>query len=214
MAPQSSCRERVEGMSEKPLGRAASPRPPGPGSSRRDGREEGRDGTPSRPSGGALGESALPARMRLPHDIPAWVEAGAVFFITVCSEPRGQDNLCRGDMPTRLRESILHRTKMGQWWPHLVLVMQDHLHALTSFASLPGMRKAMGDWKRFTARTIGIQWQRDFFDHRLRHDESFVEKAHYIRMNPVRAGLVTGLSDWPHVWTMNGALGESALPDW
>lgn len=69
----------------------------------------------------------------------------------------------------------------------------------------------MSDWKHFTARTLGIEWQRDFFDHRLRH-RSFVEKAHYIRMNPVRAGLVEKLEEWPYVWTMHGALGESALP--
>ncbi|MBI2442176.1 MAG: hypothetical protein HYV35_12495 [Lentisphaerae bacterium] len=63
----------------------------------------------------------------------------------------------------------------------------------------------MSEWKRYSAHTLGIEWQRGFFDHRLRKEESFVEKAHYIRMNPVRAGLVAKLEDWPHVWTMDGA---------
>ena len=52
-------------------------------------------------------------------------------------------------------------------------------------------------WKRFTAKETGICWQRDFFDHRLRDDESFDEKAAYIRNNPVRAGLVSDTRDWP-----------------
>lgn len=40
------------------------------------------------------------------------------------------------------------------------------------------------------ALTAIRRWQRDFFDHRLRSIESAAEKAQYIRMNPVRAGLV------------------------
>jgi len=37
---------------------------------------------------------------------------------------------------------------------------------------------------------MGIKWQRDFFEHRLRSDESWREKADYILANPVRKGLV------------------------
>ena len=55
------------------------------------------------------------------------------------------------------------------------------------------------DFKRITSRTAKVNWQRNFFDHRLRHDESEDEKAAYIRENPARAGLI-GLNDeWPYV---------------
>jgi REP element-mobilizing transposase RayT len=54
-------------------------------------------------------------------------------------------------------------------------------------------------WKRYAARKAQVTWQRDFFDHRLRHDESFIEKASYIRLNPVRAGLTVRTEDWPYV---------------
>jgi len=47
------------------------------------------------------------------------------------------------------------------------------------------------DFKRITARIAGIRWQRNFFDHRLRHDESETEKYDYLCQNPVRAGLAT-----------------------
>jgi uroporphyrinogen III methyltransferase/synthase len=171
---------------------------------------EGRAVSPRRPLG-KNGESARPVRRTLPHDIPTWVEPGAVFFITICVESRGLAPLGQTGIPERLWDSIRHRADLQQWWPHLVLVMPDHLHALVSFARDPGMRRVVQDWKRFTARTLGIVWQDDFFDHRLRKDESFVEKAHYIRMNPVRAGLVTAPEDWPHVWTMeSGGFGPSA----
>jgi putative transposase len=47
---------------------------------------------------------------------------------------------------------------------------------------------------------MGIEWQRDFFEHRLRSDESWREKANYILANPVRKGLVTEVSRWPYVF--------------
>jgi REP element-mobilizing transposase RayT len=46
---------------------------------------------------------------------------------------------------------------------------------------------------------IGKLWQRSFFDHRVRSNESEAETIEYIRMNPVRARLVEHQDDWP--WT-------------
>jgi hypothetical protein len=60
------------------------------------------------------------------------------------------------------------------------------------------MEKVVRSWKRHTARHLGVHWQRDFFDHRLRSDESFEEKAAYILNNPARAGLVARSEDWPY----------------
>ena len=44
------------------------------------------------------------------------------------------------------------------------------------------------DFKRITARRTGVRWQRNYFDHRVRKDESLAEKVDYILNNPVRAG--------------------------
>lgn len=41
-------------------------------------------------------------------------------------------------------------------------------------------------------------WQPGFFDHLLRHNESYAEKWDYVWRNPVRAGLVTKPEDWPY----------------
>jgi len=62
-----------------------------------------------------------------------------------------------------------------------------------------GLSDLIRDFKRITAKTMKIRWQRNFFDHRLRHDESEDEKANYIRQNPSRAGLVETSQDWPYV---------------
>jgi REP element-mobilizing transposase RayT len=43
-----------------------------------------------------------------------------------------------------------------------------------------------------------VFWQRRFFDHVLRNDESYAQKWNYVRENPVRAGLVAKAEDWPY----------------
>jgi len=87
----------------------------------------------------------------------------------------------------------------GEWYAHLFLLMPDHAHGFISFPNDANMRQVVSEWKESAARRAGVHWQRDFFDHRLRNDENFVEKAHYIRMNPVRKGLVVKPEDWPYV---------------
>jgi len=83
---------------------------------------------------------------------------------------------------------------------HLLLLMPDHLHALVVFPPDKEMKKVVAQWKEILAKRIGIQWQRDFFDHRLRKEESLREKADYILENPIRKGLVTRTEDWTFVW--------------
>jgi len=41
-------------------------------------------------------------------------------------------------------------------------------------------------------------WQRGFFDHLLRSEESYGQKWNYVRENPVRAGLAQNPEDWPY----------------
>ena len=78
--------------------------------------------------------------------------------------------------------------------------MPDHLHALIAFPSVGTMSAITRLWKGFLARQYKIRWQRDFFDHRIRNEESWQQKAHYIRQNPVRARLVQEAANWPYVW--------------
>ncbi|HPT16488.1 MAG TPA: hypothetical protein PK388_04340, partial [Kiritimatiellia bacterium] len=41
------------------------------------------------------------------------------------------------------------------------------------------------------------------FEHRIRTTQEYHEKAHYIRQNPVRKGLVTKTEEWAFVWEMH-----------
>ena len=78
--------------------------------------------------------------------------------------------------------------------------MPDHIHALISFGRETSMRRVISDWKRHLARSHAIEWQRDFFDHRLRNAAALTDKWQYIRHNPVRKNLVTDSSQWPYQW--------------
>jgi REP element-mobilizing transposase RayT len=142
----------------------------------------------------------FPERKNLPHGIPPWVANGADYFITICAARRGTNQLCFPDKAQLIRESFEFRQNRGELWAHLLLLMPDHLHAVMSFSPCVGMQKTVADWKRYTGTRGDIRWQCGFFDHRLRNDESYIEKAHYIRMNPVRAGLIRTPEEWPFVW--------------
>ena len=141
-----------------------------------------------------------PKRKILPHALPPWVKNDAIFFITVCCSPRGENQLAHAETAAVLFESVEFREVRGDWFVHLLVVMPDHLHGLISFPRDRDMRRALANWKEMIAKKTDVRWQRDFFDHRLRADESYDEKAHYIRMNPVRAKLVPDPAAWPYVW--------------
>lgn len=79
--------------------------------------------------------------------------------------------------------------------------MPDHVHLILAFPDGDErLQTIMSKWKEWTAKSLNIAWQRDFFEHRLRKEESFREKADYILANPVRAGLIEKAEDWPYVF--------------
>ena len=82
---------------------------------------------------------------------------------------------------------------------YLLLLMPDHLHGLISISGNVQLSNLIRDFKRITARLAKIRWQTNFFDHRLRQEESLTAKGAYIRANPVRTGLVGSEEEWTYV---------------
>ncbi len=138
----------------------------------------------------------------LSHAIPLWVDPqNELFFITINCLERHHNQLALPEIAAPIFESVRFRQDSRLWWPHLFLVMPDHVHALLSFPpSGKTVRVIISKWKERVAKQIGIQWQRDFFEHRLRHGESHRQKADYILQNPVRKNLVARAEDWPFVY--------------
>ncbi|MEY2564725.1 MAG: REP-associated tyrosine transposase [Verrucomicrobiota bacterium] len=146
----------------------------------------------------------VPPRKTLPHDSPSWVDpAKEIYFITICCRKRGANLLVLPGISEPLIETIKHRHGRGDWYAHLAMVMPDHVHFLLSFPLESRLQVTISKWKEWTAKTLSIQWQRDSFEHRLRGNEGYREKADYIMANPVRAGLVATTEDWPQLFIAN-----------
>ena len=82
----------------------------------------------------------------------------------------------------------------------LVSVPLDSAHsadATRSSSSVEPVARQSGHKPGITSKLKSF-WQPGFFDHLLRHNESYAEKWNYVWHNPVRAGLVARPEDWPY----------------
>jgi REP element-mobilizing transposase RayT len=134
----------------------------------------------------------------LAHDSPEWVDA-PTYFVTICTQERGQNHLCK-DAGAAILRSIRFYHEKRRWYCELAVLMPDHLHLLLNFGNAGNYQVVVGDWKRWVTRHYGIRWQDNFFEHRVRGDETNESKALYILQNPVRRGLVAKPEDWPFFW--------------
>ncbi len=140
-------------------------------------------------------------RRALPHEPPSWIDpSGSVWFVTICCRDRTVNQLTINPTANHLLDSVKFRHDNNHWYAHIFLLMPDHCHALLSFPRERRVSETIRQWKRWTSAQLGIKWQMDFFDHRLRNDENFSEKYRYIAGNPVRAKLISQSDDWPYVW--------------
>ena len=142
----------------------------------------------------------FPDRKTLGHRPPAWVKSGAIFFITICTHPRGLNQLCRPETSEYIFEALTHRQHNHHWHCRLCLLMPDHMHALIAFPANQSMQRVVRNFKEHTAKRGNINWQREFFDHRIRDADGLQLKANYIRQNPVRAKLTNHAESWPYIW--------------
>lgn len=117
---------------------------------------------------------------RLYHKTPSWVEDGAVFHIRLRCSADNRIPLIQSGVANDLLESARFYSEKGRWFAHLFLLMPDHLHALISFPKDRAMSLTISEWKRYQTRRHSIQWQDNFFDHRLRNVQEYLEKAAYI----------------------------------
>jgi hypothetical protein len=67
---------------------------------------------------------------------------------------------------------------------------------LTFLHRMKSLKNTLSKALRFDGIAVP-HWQRGFFDHVLRSEESYGEKWQYVRENLVRAGLVKNWQDWP-----------------
>ena len=84
------------------------------------------------------------------------------------------------------------------------VVMPDHIHWLMQLGSIKNLSATVQSFKSMISRAIGRSvFQKGFYDHGVRRDEDVKAIARYIVANPLRAGLVERIEEYPHwdaVW--------------
>ena len=129
----------------------------------------------------------------------------SVYFLTICTA-----NKQRLFFDDRIANIIVDQLKFRRRANEIRLfcycIMPDHLHLLLSLGESYG--KTLPNWisafKRNSARSINEivsikeLWQRNFYDHVIRKDESLLKIGEYILNNPVRKGIVMEWKEYPY----------------
>ncbi|MBI5689594.1 MAG: transposase [Verrucomicrobia bacterium] len=140
--------------------------------------------------------------MHLPHVLP--FAKSPLYFFTACTAGRARILAAPG--PCRVLEEIWRLSaERNGWFVGRFLLMPDHAHffAMPS-AEARARSKWCQLWKSVSSRRLSRDeklappiWQADTFDHILRSAETYAAKWDYVRLNPVRAGLVATADQWP-----------------
>ena len=128
-------------------------------------------------------------------------ERVVIYFVTCCTSSR-QKVLANAKAHEAIRDAW---RRIGDWRVGRYVVMPDHVHffaaPLDRDASLSKCVQTFRSFATKSLRPLGYPyplWQREFFDHLLRSDESYALKWEYVRQNPIRHGLVQRIEDWPY----------------
>jgi putative transposase len=126
-----------------------------------------------------------------------------VFFVTFCTYRRQRllatDSVNASFIQFAERAYAKHNIAVGRY-----VVMSDHIHLFVTGADDFELGRWVGTLKQALQKSIERSvpgdpvWQRGFFDHVLRSEESYGQKWNYVRDNPVRAGLVKNAEAWPY----------------
>ncbi len=86
-------------------------------------------------------------------------------------------------------------------------IMPNHVHVMIEVAPGWTLSKILHSWRSFSAQKAnqilgrrGIFWMEEYYDRYIRNEEHFANVLEYIRMNPVKGGLVSNSSEWPWNW--------------
>ena len=135
-------------------------------------------------------------------------EPGRIYLLTTITKDR--DRLFTNLNNNRIIiNELLHSQTLGLCENIAWVVMPDHLHWLVSLqkGTLANLMKRMKSRSAIHLNRIrhskAAVWQRGYHDHALRKEEDVKSVARYIVANPLRAGLVEKIGDYPYwdtVW--------------
>ena len=128
--------------------------------------------------------------------------AGQVYLVTTTTfrrEPLFADFARASRLAAVVADTRIWRGGRMLCW----VLMPDHLHLLLELGAHDTLDTAIGRFKAVSAARVrpagsaSPVWSRGFHDRALRRDENLVGAARYLIANPLRAGLVTRVGDYP-----------------
>jgi putative transposase len=135
--------------------------------------------------------------------------SGALYFVTLVTA---------GRLPW-LRETASAKAALAvlQAWQAesdgailAATIMPDHVHVLFRLGEKLNAGRCVARWKTQIKKQSGFagEWQRDFWEHRVRENERWEDYGFYMFLNPYRAGLVGAGETWPWWWVPKVGDGE------
>lgn len=131
-----------------------------------------------------------------------WSAPEVRYFVTVCTSDHRP-----GLMATATRELLFRAAQRSDTLQDTstfaFTVMPDHLHWLFQLGHRLSLGRIVARFKADTHAGLaaaGLRWQRDFFERRLREEESVEDYGRYIFLNPYQAGLLTPSEGWTGWW--------------
>jgi REP element-mobilizing transposase RayT len=139
-------------------------------------------------------------------------QTGNIYLITTVTDQRQPVFYDLHNVRTAIN-ALFFNDKQGKVTTLAYVLMPDHLHWLFQLHS-GSLGELMRDFKGYSSKQInrlrndkGKIWQAAYHDHALREEEDVRSVARYIIANPLRAGLVDSVGDYPHwdaVWLEGG----------
>lgn len=120
-----------------------------------------------------------------------------VYFITICTANR-RPHLSNERIANVVADELEFRRINREIELFCYCIMPDHVHILLSLTAdyQKSLQNLVSAFKRYTAKATnelsGVKplWQKNFYDHVVRKEESLLQIAEYILNNPVRKGMV------------------------
>ncbi|MEO6689596.1 MAG: transposase [Dokdonella sp.] len=164
----------------------------------------------------------FPAKGRSRLRLSRSSEPGRIYLITFTTASRRREfadwQVALTATRTLLHPDLWREARLLCW-----VMMPDHWYGLIELGASESLSAIVRRLKGTTARAVnlangssGSVWASEFHDHALRSEEDVVDLARYIVLNPVRAGLVTRIGDYPFwdaIWlTASKSIAAEAAP--
>lgn len=133
------------------------------------------------------------------------------YSLTICVHERRRA-FVRQEPVDLVTSQLLQSSSRNKFEVIAYCFMPDHLHLLVQgVADDSNLLEFMRVFKQTSAyhwkAAFGGQlWQRSYFEHVLRENESPLKAARYLLANPLRAGMVSRVEDYPFLGSMTMSL--------